>query len=154
MTQVSTGDPYNDLTYFLLALAVHQRDATGQLLYLILKETNVIVFGGHLTRQLTNGCMQAVSRKQKEQQIHHRWGTAFAAKGNKKPTNWWGRQNAAPLNFDPKPFGGGILDRFPEVLWGGAVVPNNRVKFGDPRATNWWERHLRQFFFRTSIKKS
>ena len=21
---------------------------------------------------------------------------------NKKPTNWWGRQNAAPLKFDPK----------------------------------------------------
>ena len=22
---------------------------------------------------------------------------------NKMPTNWWGRQNAAPLKFDPKP---------------------------------------------------
>ena len=22
---------------------------------------------------------------------------------NKKPTNWWGRENAAPLKFDPKP---------------------------------------------------
>ena len=22
---------------------------------------------------------------------------------NKKPTNWWGRQNSAPLKFDPKP---------------------------------------------------
>ena len=21
---------------------------------------------------------------------------------NKKPTNWWGRKNAAPLKFDPK----------------------------------------------------
>ena len=21
---------------------------------------------------------------------------------NKKPTNWWGRQNAVPLKFDPK----------------------------------------------------
>ena len=21
---------------------------------------------------------------------------------NKKPSNWWGRQNAAPLKFDPK----------------------------------------------------
>ena len=26
-----------------------------------------------------------------------------ALKLNKKPTNWWGMQNAAPLKFDPKP---------------------------------------------------
>ena len=28
---------------------------------------------------------------------------------DKKPTNWWGRHNAPPLKFDPKPVEGGIL---------------------------------------------
>ena len=28
------------------------------------------------------------------------------------PTNWWDRQDAAPLKFDPKPVGGGIFGRF------------------------------------------
>ena len=35
---------------------------------------------------------------------------------NKKPTNWWGRQNAAPLKFDPKPSEAAFwTDRFLEL---------------------------------------
>ena len=26
-----------------------------------------------------------------------------SSRGNKNPTNWWGRQNAAPQKFDRKP---------------------------------------------------
>ena len=47
-------------------------------------------------------------------------------KTNKKPTNWWGRQNAAPLKFDPKPSEAAFwMDRFLELPYmptGVAVV--------------------------------
>ena len=43
---------------------------------------------------------------------HDNWSTAeelgckavASAMSNKKPTNWWGRENAAPLKFDPKQY--------------------------------------------------
>ena len=67
--------------------------------------------------------------------------------GNKKSTNWWGRQNAVPLKFDPKPSRGDIFSRFSnfdksrlevagDVISGtlmGPDVPDKRVKFGDLR---------------------
>ena len=59
-----------------------------------------------------------------------------ARKLNKKLTNW-GQAKRRATKFRPKAVGGGILDR--SRIFVGLVVPDNRVKFGDPHATNWWE---------------
>ena len=60
-------------------------------------------------------------------------------------TNWWGRQNATPIKFDPKPsqavFSAVLItsinaDRKQLATssgrFVGSIVPDNTVKFGDP----------------------
>ena len=61
-----------------------------------------------------------------------------------------GQAKRRATKFRPKAVGGGIMDRSLAVLR--EVVPDNPVKLGDPRATNWWNSGIFGRFFRTSIK--
>ena len=62
-------------------------------------------------RKTGNTSMSASGHAERKIPVARRWYASFWASistkqtptNNKMPTNWWGKQNAVPLKFDPKP---------------------------------------------------